>query len=345
MSVVEPFLSRSELRSPVDDRDVRRMSRFRDVYDIENWNSLSVGVNYSTLSSWEDFMHSAPRNLITVNLEYGTTKPRRERKGKSYRQGCTSKGSWNRLVQFLKSKRFTVVRRVCINYAYVEKLTESEFHREVFGANKPTDSTVLFAAWRGLLNNRMHITNSGCDRPTAHMEAEPSKQIILDARKYRETFLRTDNYVSIFVRMEKAMQSKEGNVTYCFHQTLDHWRKMVSDTGMNTTFLSADIGRLGSDTYKFQEMLAFSEFFSVIYGNQLTVKQWEATFERVSSLSQSGYIAMLQKTIASEAKCVLFVGGGSFQRNALQMYRKRHAGKDLCIHIVESCTADKLQYP
>jgi hypothetical protein len=61
MSVVEPFLSKSKLVSPVEDRDVRSMSRFSDVYDIENWNSLSVGVDYSSLSSWDDFMHSAPR--------------------------------------------------------------------------------------------------------------------------------------------------------------------------------------------------------------------------------------------------------------------------------------------
>jgi hypothetical protein len=336
MSVVEPFLSSSKLVSPIKDRDVRSMSRFRDVYDIENWNSLSVG-DYSTLSSWEDFMQSAPRNLITVNLEYGTTKPRKEREGKSYRQGCTSKGSWNRLVQFLQSKNFTVVRRVCLNIAYVDNLTESEFYSEVFDINKPTDSTVLFAVWKGLLDNRMHITNSGCDMPTAYTEAVPSKQIFLDAQKYIDTFLKTGNYVSIFVRMEKAV-----HVTDCLQQTLDYWRKLVADTGIHTTFLSADIGRLGSDSYKIKmrEKDAFLEFLSVIYGNQLTVRQWEATFENVSSSSQSGYIAMLQKAIASEAKCVLFVGGGSFQRHALRVYKKRHTEKDWCIHIVESCTGD-----
>ena len=196
--------------------------------------------------------------------------------------------------------------------------------------------------WRGLNSNRMRISDSGCDKPTAHMDALPSKKVLRDAQKYIETFLKTKEYVSIFVRMEKALKSKEANVTYCLYETLQQWRKIVSATGLNSTFLSTDVGRLGSDSYKPKDEDSFSEFFNTLLGNQLTIKEWEATFETISSSSRSGYIAMLQKAIASGAKCVLFVGGGSFQRHALRLYRKRHADQDWCVHVVEKCTSESM---
>lgn len=345
MSVVEPFVKKTELHSPTGDEEVKRLFRFSDIYNLDYWNALSQKANYSSLIPWEHFIGRAPRNLIAVNINYGATKqePRQE-----YRYGCTSKGSWNRLVQFLEQKhKFNVVRWICINFSYNKEFSLSEFYEEVFGGNKPSDSTVLFGQWRGLSSRRIQVTGSGCETPTANLDAEPSKRVLQDAQKYTEQYLKTYNYVAIFARMEKAKQQKnqQGMVTNCFHETLESWRKMVSTTGLNTTFLSADVGRLGSGSFKMAADdldRAFPEFFTALYGDMLTVSEWEATFENISGISHPGYIGILQKVLASQAKCVLFVGGGSFQRNALKLYRKRHAKQDWCIYIIKDCSEAKL---
>jgi hypothetical protein len=304
---------------------------------------MSKKANYATLTSWEHFIETAPRNLITVSLKY-PTKSVKVDEGKSYRQGCTDE-SQNKLVRFLESKNFTVVRRVCINHAYIKEINESLFYSEIFGENKSDNSTVLFFEWRGLTNNRMRIRNSGCERQAVNVDGVPSKQVYLDAQKYVETFLKTKNYVSILLRMEKAMEALEGKEIDCFHQTIDHWRKMVSVTGIKTTFLSADIGRLGSGSFKqMPKVDTFSKFLNDIYGDQLTFSQWEASFENISSSPERGYIAVLQKVIATEAKCVLFVGGGNYQIHALKVYRQRHTKRDWCVHIARKCTTSNLLY-
>lgn len=348
MSVVEPFVKKTDLYSPTGDQEVESLLKFSDVLDLDHWNVLSQKANYSSLIPWEHFIERAPRNLITVNMNYGATKQEPRQEEKLYRHGCTSNGSWNRLTQFLEQKyNFTVVRRICINFSYNKEFGLSEFYEEIFGGNKPSHSTVLFRQWRGLSNRRIQVRGSGCGTPTANLDAEPSKQVLQDAQKYTEKYLKTRDYVAIFARMEKAKQQKnqQGMVTNCFHETLESWRLMVSTTGLNTTFLSADVGRLGSGSFKMAKddlNRAFSDFFTALYGDKLTVREWEATFESISGMSHSGYIGILQKVLASQAKCVLFVGGGSFQKNALKLYRKTHAKKDWCIYIIKDCTVAKL---
>ena len=347
MSVVEPFVKKTDLYTATGDQGVKGLPRFSDVYDMDYWNDLSHKTNSSLLVPWEDFIEKAPRNLITVNIKYGASKKVPEHEGMSYREGCSRKASWNRLVEFLERKhKFAVVRKICINFSYNKEFDSNEFYKEVFGSNKPSDSTVLFGQWRGLSSRRVQVRGTGCDTPKATVDAEPSKQVLQVAEEYRDQYLKTRDYVAIFARMEKAKQQKkqQGTVTNCFHETLESWRKMVSTTGINTTFLSTDVGRLGSTSFKTAKddfHGAFSEFFATIYGDKLTISQWESTFESASGTSHPGYIGMLQKAIAAQASCVLFVGGGSFQRNALNLYRRRHARKDWCLYVIKDCTESK----
>jgi hypothetical protein len=342
MSVVEPFVKKTDLYSPTGEQEVKNFLKFGDIYDLNYWNALSQRASYSPLIPWEHFVKKAPRNLITVQLKYyGAAK---QVPTQDYRHGCRAKGSWNRLVQFLKQEhKFSIVRQICINLSHNEKFSPSEFYEKVFGINGPRNSTVLFGQWRGL--SRLRVRDSGCEKPTAQLDVEPSKRVLRDAQRYREQFLKTHNYVAIFARMEKAKQQKgQGQmVTNCFQETLESWRKMTSISGVNTTFLSADVGKYGSASFKMANdnlNKAFSEFFATLYGNKTTVRQWEATFEMFSSMPHPGYIGNLQKAIASQAKCVLFAGGGSFQRHALHLYKRRHARKNWCIHVTKDCTAN-----
>ena len=59
-----------------------------------------------------------------------------------------------------------------------------------------------------------------------------SQRAIKDAEKYATKYLRTSNYLAVMVRMEKVTRS-DLNVTSSFQQTLETWKKMVTDTGSN----------------------------------------------------------------------------------------------------------------
>lgn len=344
MAVVEPFLKKSYLQSPTTQREASSL-RFSDIYDINHWNSLSWRNRYAPLITWEEFLERAPRNLITVDIKYGAVHQLPLTDKRLYMQDCSIKSYWTSMASFLQKKHnFHVIRKICINFSHDKEFSFDEFRAEIFKDHTPSTTTVLFNQWRGLGNKRIQVRDSGCGKITANVEAEPSKRVIEDAEKYIARYLGTYDYIAILARMEKVKMAdgKELKVTSCFQQTLKYWDKMAQK---NVTFLSADVGRYGSDSLRHAKddlTGVFQEFFDAIYGSKWTVSQWERTFVSVSGLSDPGYIGMLQKVLASRAKCVLFVGGGSFQRSALHLYHKRHSVNNWCINSVTGCMGDKL---
>ncbi len=107
-------------------------------------------------------------------------------------------------------------------------------------------------------------------------------------------------------------------------------------------FLSIDIGKYGSDSFKkknyFGHLSDMEAFVEKLQGMKLG--EWETTFESVTHSKDSGYIAMLQLVLVTKADCIVFVGGGTFQRHALHMYQELHPNEsDRCVRIVEKCTS------
>ena len=348
MSITEPFLRGTYFSAPAAQRHPTDLLRFSDIYDIDHWNRMSKQNEYAPLIKWEHFLMRAPRNLIVVDLKYGGKSHDQHPNRKGYRQKCSTPIPSSKEVIFLKTLNFTAMREICIDFSHGNHLNIDEFNTEIFGDQEPSNSTVLFTQWRGFASssNRINVRGSGCVKLKMYLAAQLSKRLIRDGDRYMERYLRTPNYIAIVARMEKAKKVKhdKGMVTYCFKQTIQHWEKLSKRTGINTTFLSIDIGRFGSDTFirtgdDTSLKDAFLTFFHQLYGSEATYRKWEATFEEVSSSSESGYIASLQKGLASQAKCVLLVGGGTFQRNTLRLYYKTHPKKtDQCVYIVKNCT-------
>ena len=57
-------------------------------------------------------------------------------------------------------------------------------------------------------------------------------------------------------------------------------------------------------------------------------------------IENSGYIAALQRTLASQAECLVLAGGGNFQELAMRDYMRNHPNKrNWCIHAV--CAIDE----
>ena len=71
----------------------------------------------------------------------------------------------------------------------------------------------------------------------------------------------------------------------------------------------------------------------------------EESFAQVASVANSGgYMAALQRTIASKADCLILVGGGYFQELALNDYKMNHPDKNKwCVHLVCATYSETLK--
>ena len=74
---------------------------------------------------------------------------------------------------------------------------------------------------------------------------------------------------------------------------------------------------------------------SAIYDNKVSINDWEHSFVMAADgETNRGYIAALQRIVASRAENILLMGGGSFQSLAVQDYIEFHGSKKKCVYLV-----------
>ena len=369
VSVVEPFVVNSYFMLPMNDSEQQeeRQVRLSNVVDIETWQEFTNSLKLAPLASWHRFLTSAPRKLIVVRFRY--LKPReykmRKKLGEkhthrvavtdSYKTGCSASAELEeKLAYMVNVLNFTVVRDVCLNFARGDQVTLFQFNHHVFNGIRPRAVTTLVEEWRGFSdekNGKRISLSDGCllsskVLPMAH--AMPSNQLFCDAKKYTKWYVQTESYIAVVVRSEKvhSLTSNGTNMARCLNNTLRTWRRVKKATGIQTTFLSMDIGKYGSYTLMEKKGKVryepytdlYAEFLKELFGSRATVRTWEMGFEEAASSLEPGYVASLQKIIAAKSKCVILSGGGSFQKHLLLVYKKMHPATRLCSMVVEDCS-------
>ena len=368
LSVVEPFFERSYLRIPLVSMKPSSQ-KFSDVFNIKDWNSESSKMGSSKLVPWNVFLQQASRKVITVYFKYSNSNTQDKKHVKQaasrprYLQGCPNMQSWpNKHQMHMLSKfKFTVVRRVCVNFEFNDQLLPDDFHAAIFGEYKHKDVTIFFQQWRNFGSKRIMVEEDRCKNSDIHERIQASKQVVQEAETYAHKYLSSSesinnttrnksSYIAIVARLEKvklSFRNHEDIIPFCFGKILSYHSKVVEYSSLHRTFLAIDVGKFGSDGLQKKEhgsnlYLEFRSFFQELYGSeQLSIQAWERTFEDISRTTDPGYVALLQKVIASKADCVIFVGGGSFQRHALKLYQLNHQKQNWCIHVVKECTLDK----
>ena len=366
LAVVKPFMVNSCLRIVLDENKLALMMKLDDTLDIGSWNEHAAENGYAPLADWNEFINHAPRKVILVQLRYpllSTVKAIRAKgipfphppKGDQYKIGCPHKFLGVKSMDFLKSKGFTVVRKVCFNFMRGDELPLIQFHKDILGDSDPSKVTIIMDEWRGLgENQRVLIQEKICrEKHPFREQVKPSQKLVTMTEKYVKEYLGGEEYLAVIARFEMTGLTQrvyeEGNdshaiIPFCLQLTLDKWHRFKKDTGLNTTFLSIDIGKYGSVSFErkkyYGHLPEMMRFVTQIYGGKMAVHEWERTFEAVAQTTDSGYIAMLQQTIVTKAKCILFVGGGTFQRHAYNLYRQLHPNpEDQCVRILEKCTS------
>lgn len=368
LAVVKPFMYDSFMLTPLDSSTHSRLLKFEDIFDISHWKVHVQNEGYAPLADWSTFIAKAPRNVIYAQFKHPTSKTVRNlraqghqfphpREGDQFQVGCKFNTVTEKKFASLKSAGFRIVKKVCFNFQLGDELTLHEFNQHLLGDYLPSQVTVLIDEWHGLgQSTRVLIKENICGEKIAFREeVRPSQRIVLDAERYAQKYLNGSNYLAVITRFEMTGLTRGGNqhsdkedpyriIPVCMKLTLSEWIKLKAKTGIQSTFLSIDIGRYGSSSFEkrsyYGHLRDMVEFVGEIYEGRLGVLEWERTFEDVSSTTDAGYVALLQQVLVTRAKCILFVGGGSFQRHALHLYQQLHPRtEDQCVVVVKPCTS------
>ena len=356
--VVEPFIVGSNFGAQVvkqnnhsDEMEVR----FRDLFDIHHWNqNRHSHTKLAPLVSWKNFLDNAPKSVILVRIKY-TDHPIKFPK-LPLDVTCNGIGLAE---QFFKSHGFHLQRMVCLDFQKLGILTTSQFNTYLFGNFSSSSVSVVFTEWRGIATSvyrrimlRDSVCGSGLGYAKFALGLNPSQKIFKHANQYIQRYLHGGDYVAIALRLER-MFSPAGkvNVSVCLNKILGYLSRLKQRIHPANTFLSIDVGRFGSKGYKNKPHMASTltlqveKLIETLYGNSTTIKDWEETFVNISRTSNPGYIALLQKTIATRAKCLLLVGGGTFQQHASTLYQRMHTSRQCYIQLDGFCSQKVYKVP
>ncbi len=355
ISVVEPFLVNSTfgiplLRDPVSFRDAVRLT---DVYDRRSYSKYYEHVCYSPLASWEVFSQVAPRNVILVQIA---------------RETCSLAALKAKYLHFFELHGYVLIREVCFNFVRSGPLTVHAFKEKLYGSFLPNNVTVVFDRWLGITNDvaskyAVSFYDAPCTKefhtsiPFHDVIIRPNSVLLTKSQAYVDKYLGgSTQYIAVMLRLEKVILARgklsaERSVTDCLHRVLGGLAQLKKLSGLNRTFLAVDVGRYGSKGFSVHNLIdraflqeKYEGLIGSLYGNSVSVHEWEDGFVRVSGTSNPGYIAALQRTVASEASCILLAGRGSFQLNTYRAYLARHKGQ-ACFAVLNSkCEAQEASF-
>lgn len=363
--IVEPFSTDSELVhtpkiwSELVEGHLHTASRFGNYYDLDHYNHLSVIDRSTELVPWEDFINRAPRKAISVTVPmYACLKRTRSK------QDCFYSKTFNAFLDSLTEKGFDTIYSVCLDCSNID--LPFKFKELLSKHLDETGSISLFInTWRNYA-----FTCSWLQLPNDCKLAEdptksskrliPSYSVRKHSRVYIEKYTQKGIGIAVMLRIERFLtlvlsDHSKISVQACLEEVLSIHDKIRSKKKLGT-FVTVDIGQYGSK--KMQEdnqyflrntvnsigniTAAVESVFKHIYNGSLTLSNWEKTFtESTGGITERGYIAMLQQSLASQSDCLILMGGGSFQQVAGYQYLSAHSHQPLCIYTV--CVSDNFK--
>ena len=366
LKVVEPFVypgssfGISLKRDRWSDRKAKKtgkdsdMVRLRDVLNLHSWEEQIRGHGYAPFESWKVFLMSAPRNLIIVSMAC-----------REQQKNSCNDHFYKVVSLFAKEHSFNIVRSV---HLQVKLHSFDEFTNLIYGAYEPKQSVVLFNHWGGIMSqvegNRIAISNINPCIRTSFFDFlfDSSLKIVEDSRRYLDRYMPKDdesNYISVMLRTEKfglshifgeikSQEEKLSLFTKCVKGIINQVHSMQESHKTAGVFLTVDCRKYGSrglssgSSYISKDLLdtvvetLFRELKT--YGMRLSLDEWDASFDEVTSFQTPGYVALLQKNLAASGKCLVTAGGGSFQNSAQALYKSTHNKITLqCCEVVPEC--------
>ena len=352
--IVEPFVNNSVLYHT--NLEGRNKLKFSDMFNLDTFNRESKKSGYGPVVRLEYFLNHVPDGAILVELRSGVKKST-----KVFWDGYSTPESpcyQGRKIYLMNNITVCVVRMVTIccvksvNLAALSHpntiLTTQELHDGIFGNWRSRQMNVLFQHW----TSWWHIPIT-C-KHSIEGKLYPNEQVRKYANKYRDTFLKSGKTVAFVLRFEHLI-ARNYNVDICLSKFRQARKNLKSTLTNASVFVAADLGRYQSGSWgrtfslsgidhkrgeqiKSTFMNALSDFID----SQWKFDEWDNSFSQVTGgIEDAGYIATLQRTIASTADCLVFLtkGESKFQDMVIQEYINYHPTiSEQCIHFI--CTKD-----
>jgi len=325
-----------------DDLEEKHGPKFSDIFNIEAWKRYSEKANVSSLISFKELLTTGPKKLVIVQRICHETRDHLFE---------------NASKEFSRRNGFEIVREFCIPNS--ESFSPDEFRRLVYNGLEPHDTLVLFRMWTGIEGNigkaphlayripipglkhcwRWNFINFMDSVPVSDRIMEDSKQY---ARKY---FPGKNGYIAVMFRIEKlffnrqlAMEEERLQRGLACIQGIMKVVNTNTKDALHEVFLAMDLGKYGTAVYRDSAntsafVVTGHRLFQSLYKNQLSIQQWEDSFETIADFKKPGYIAMLQLRIAMNARVLILAGGGSFQSIAERSVATGHFSNAKILHV------------
>ena len=338
--VVEPFAEDSTFEMIKLAPNFSKSLRFGDYFDKDKWNKMVVSNGGKPLVVWEEFISKAPRDAIIL---YTLKRPDLEEPLTiAYDDEVQPKCKLGTL-KILKddllwlNSTFNLIRTVCYlcDQNKPHPIPIEEFTAHVFGNSKPSEVTLITVGWFGVRGTRLELQTKNKMSWALDEVPQPSRRIVKAYEAYKSRYIGDHKYIGVIFRTHhvlyfspKAGQLEEDKYLFQCSKNLSHvLNKVRADWKI---FLAYDMGAFGSINYqiKFTERLApiRDQIFLDVFNGSLQIKEREEMLKQAAGgITDKGFIAQLEKVIATNADCIILLGAHStFIRSSAVQYMSLH---------------------
>ena len=341
--IVEPFLVGSVFGQNVS-VNWREQLRLTDIFDKTQFEKSVLSKHHSQLVPYETFLNDAPRKLLVVQSVCS---------GLSACRPCRHEDVIERGRIFCKMNGFELIGHICLDFGSKKFLTMSEVRNKLYAEHNKSEVVLLFIRFGGVdmgsfsskMGYRLFLRNTQCGRGRFFdiQNLKPSQLVLSSAENYMQRYLHGTAYITVMVRIELILgsgnfrSSNAPNKTEkCLNNLLQRLEEIKASSGISSIFLCLDVGLYGSERFRdpnnFRPLFPYFDSFVSKAKEGMTLSEWDETFTNASGRKEPGFIAVLQKVIASRGEVLVLLGqSSSFQSSTKEMYNKLHKNRKVII--------------
>ncbi|XP_065907342.1 uncharacterized protein [Dysidea avara] len=345
MKIVEPFIVDSLYFMDRLAPNFNRSLRFGDYFDKDLWNEMVIKRGGNPLVEWEEFLSYAPHEVILLYFrrvkgsEALIIDEHTELCGQQYKPEDMK---WLQV-------NFKIIKRLCYRFPISKKhfLTIPEFISRIFNDINPNEVTLIIRSWLGVRPSRIDL------RPISpflsafdpNLLLPPSKRIMKAFQAYKSQNIGNKKYVGILFRTHHVLYYNKyaGNFTGMSQVLLQCSRQLKEelDTVRDNyeIFMACDLGSFGSkkhSTYRVGRLLPLrDQIYLDVFNGSVTVEGRDEKLKQAAGgVTDRGFIAELERVIATYADCIILLGAGSgFVSAAAMSYVSLHPGEKCIVPI------------
>jgi len=371
MKVAEPFAVNSMFGMFGAIPNCNQTLRFGDYYDIEKWNNLINEYGGDPLVKWEEFLPKAPRKAILLYtilrfIEKPLVISYDEGEIKKYNPGIYEHIS-NEDMMWFKTMNFSIARVVTVirNEHMTQPIKLEDYNFHVFGNLNPRDVTLIVVNWIGIgvMDWRIQVTSDDREllesmRVVFNLPLHgvspmmsPSQRVLRAYDNYVSKYIGENKYIGIVFRAQCVVRwGIPGNFTVRKNYFLNcskHLRDTLDKVRNKwRIFLAYDLGTFGSDGYySINDKAMFpirDQILLDVFQGSIQMKQRdEMLISAAAGIEDRGFIAILEKTIAINADCIVLLGrDSSFVQTSARGYYLLHPTNPCVVSICSEKFAD-----